>query len=416
MAYRYFSTNKRKFIIADTPGHEQYTRNMVTGASTANLAVILIDARKGVITQTKRHSYLVSLLGIKHVALAVNKMDLVDYSQEVFDKICKTYKDFVARLNIPDVHYFPLSALKGDNVVDRSDKMAWYKGKSLLQFLETVYVSSDRNFEEMRYPVQYVNRPDIHFRGFASTVASGILKKGEEIMVLPSRQTSRIKEVITDDGVLEEAFPPQSVTITLEDEIDASRGNMIIYPHQQPHVGQHIDAMLVWMDEEPMNAQTHFFLKHAYNNCRAHVHTIDYKVDVNTLERSQPEELVLNDIARVQVTTTTPLFFDPYKQNRQTGSFILIDPLTHHTAAVGMMIGKSKNAGHYVQAEGEVYAIEGAAQCQTKREALLQQGRMAVVIEKRFVDEQLHGDDREATINAFVDLMRRSGVDVIVER
>lgn len=417
VAYRYFSTNKRKFIIADTPGHEQYTRNMVTGASTANLAIILIDARKGVITQTKRHSFLVSLLGIKHVALAVNKMDLMDYDQKVFDSICQDYKDFAAQLDIPDVHYFPLSALKGDNVVDTSDTMPWYTGKSLLQFLESVYVSSDRNFEEMRYPIQYVNRPDIHFRGFASTVASGILKKGEEVMVLPSRQTSKIKEIITYDGQLEEAFPPQSVTLTLEDEIDASRGDMMIYPHQQPQIGQHIDCMLVWMDEKAMNANTHFFIKHAYNDCRAHVHTIDYKVDVNTLEKQDSDTLELNDIARVQITTTKALFFDAYKHNHQTGSFVLIDPLTHHTAAVGMIIGKSKQADHQIQHEGEVYNIADAQQRQAKYEELIQQGKTTVLIDKDFIATHLFEcKNVYTTVDAFVELITKSGAFVVVER
>jgi sulfate adenylyltransferase large subunit len=253
VAYRYFSTNKRKFIVADTPGHEQYTRNMVTGASTASLAIILIDARKGVITQTKRHTFLVSLLGIKHVVVAVNKMDIKDYSQEVFDKIVEDYKNFSATLDIPDVHYFPISALKGDNVVDASDNMPWYKGRTLLNFLENVHVSSDRNFDDMRYPVQIVNRPNIHFRGFAATVASGIVRQGAEVMSIPSGQKSKIKEIVTYDGNLDEAFPPQSVTITLEDEIDASRGDMFVYPDNVPTISQKIEAMLVWMDEKDMD-------------------------------------------------------------------------------------------------------------------------------------------------------------------
>lgn len=340
VAYRYFSTNKRKFIIADTPGHEQYTRNMVTGASTANLAIILIDATKGVITQTRRHTFLVSLLGIKHVVLAVNKMDLVDFDQKIFDDICEDYKNFVARLDIPDVDFIPLSALKGDNVVDTSERMPWYKGKSMLDFLETIHISSDRNFADMRYPVQYVLKPDNNFRGFSSRVASGIVRKGEPVMVLPSRKTSKIKSITTYDGDLGEAFPPQSVTITLEDEIDISRGDMIVYPDNLPRVERHFESMLVWMDEKPMDPTTHFFIKHANNNTKARIDRIQYKVDVNTLQKSSIAHFVLNEIGRVVLTTNKPLFFDPYNKNKSTGSFVLIDPVTHNTVAVGMIIDR----------------------------------------------------------------------------
>ncbi len=340
VAYRYFSTNKRKFIIADTPGHEQYTRNMVTGASTANLAIILIDATKGVITQTRRHTFLVSLLGIKHVVLAVNKMDLVDYKKEVFDTICADYESFVTQLDIPDVNFIPLSALKGENVVEPTTKMPWYHGKSMLEFLETIHISSDRNFDDMRYPVQYVLRPDRDFRGFSAKVASGIVRKGEEVMVLPSRKTSRIKSIVTYDGELEEAFPPQSVTVTLEDEIDISRGDMLVYPDNLPRIERHFEAMLVWMDEKPMDPDTQFFIKHANHTTKAHVDKIQYKVDVNTLQKSAIDFFSLNEIGRVVLTTNKALYFDPYKKNRNTGSFILIDPITHNTVAVGMIIDK----------------------------------------------------------------------------
>ena len=340
VAYRYFSTNKRKFIIADTPGHEQYTRNMVTGASTANLAIILIDATKGVITQTRRHTFIVSLLGIKHVVLAVNKMDLVNFDQTVFDQICEDFKNFVAQLDIPDIHFIPLSALKGDNVVDNSDRLGWYKGKSMLEFLETVHISSDRNFDDMRFPVQYVLRPDKNFRGFSSKIASGIITKGEEIIVLPSKKASKIKSITTYDGELEEAFPPQSVTITLEDEIDISRGDMIVYPDNQPRLERHFESMLVWMDEKPMDPSTHFFIKHANNNTKARIDKISYKVDVNTLQKSAIDHFELNEIGRTVLTTNKPLFFDPYKKNKNTGSFVLIDPVTHNTVAVGMIIDK----------------------------------------------------------------------------
>jgi adenylyl-sulfate kinase len=340
VAYRYFSTAKRKFIIADTPGHEQYTRNMVTGASTANLAIILIDARYGVITQTKRHTFLVSLLGIKHVVVAVNKLDLVDYSEDVFNNIRADYQSFAAKLDIPDIHFIPISALKGDNVVEPSENMKWYHGNSMLEFLETVHISSDRNFTDMRYPVQYVLRPDIKFRGFSSAVASGIISKGDEVMVLPSLKKSKVKSIVTYDKELDYAFPPQSVTVTLEDEIDISRGDMLVHPDNQPRMERQFEAMLVWMDETQMNLSTQFYIKHAYNSAKARIDQIQYKIDVNTLEKSNIENFELNEIGRVVITTTKPLFFDPYKKNRQTGSFILIDPVTHNTCAVGMIIDR----------------------------------------------------------------------------
>jgi len=344
VAYRYFSTNRRKFIIADCPGHEQYTRNMVTGASTANLAVILIDATKGVITQTRRHTYLVSLLGIRHVVLAVNKMDLVDYSQSVFESICSDYKDFVTQLNIPDVEFIPLSALKGENVVEGTGKMPWYRGKSMLGFLENVHVGSDRNFEDLRFPVQYVNRPDRDFRGFAARVASGIVRKGDEVMVLPSRKRSVVKQIVTYDGELEQAFPPQSVTLTLTDEIDISRGEMIVHPDNLPHMGRHFEAMLVWMDEKPMDSSIQFYLKHNTNTTRARIDSIRYKVDVNTLKKFEISHFELNEIGRAVFTTAKPIFFDPYAKNKSTGSFVLIDPVTHNTCAVGMIIDKLEAA------------------------------------------------------------------------
>lgn len=345
VAYRYFSTAKRKFIIADTPGHEQYTRNMITGGSTANLAIILIDATKGVITQTRRHTFLVSLLGIKHVVLAVNKMDLVDFSQKVFDDICADYKNFVTQLDIPDVEFIPLSALKGDNVVDVSNRMPWYHGKSVLEFLETVHVSSDRNYDDFRFPVQYVLRPDRDFRGFSGKVASGIVKPGDTVMALPSRKTSKVKAIPTYDGNLEKAFPPQSVTLILEDEIDISRGEMLVNPDNLPRMERHFEAMLVWMDEDPMDLSTQFFLKQTSNTTRARIDVLRHKVDVNTLEKSEVEKLSLNEIGRAVLTTAKPLFFDPYKKNKNTGSFVLIHPVTNNTVAVGMILDKleSKN-------------------------------------------------------------------------
>ncbi|MEE4285147.1 MAG: sulfate adenylyltransferase subunit CysN [Mariniphaga sp.] len=345
VAYRYFSTAKRKFIIADTPGHEQYTRNMITGGSTANLAIILIDATKGVITQSRRHTFLVSLLGIKHVVLAVNKMDLVDYNQKVFDDICTDYKNFVTQLDIPDVEFIPLSALKGENVVDISGKMPWYHGKSMLEFLETVHVSSDRNYDDFRFPVQYVLRPDRDFRGFAGKVASGMVKQGDTVMALPSRKISKVKAIPSYDGNLEKAFPPQSVTIVLEDEIDISRGEMLVNPDNLPRAERHFEAMLVWMDEDPMDISTQFFLKQTTNTTRARIDMLRHKVDVNTLEKTEVEKLTLNEIGRAIFTTAKPLFFDPYKKNKNTGSFVLIHPVTNNTVAVGMILDKleSKN-------------------------------------------------------------------------
>lgn len=343
VAYRYFSTNKRKFIIADTPGHEQYTRNMVTGASTANLAIILIDARKGVIIQSKRHTFLVSLLGIKHVVVAVNKMDLIDFSQEVFDNICDDYSNFITSLDIPDVNFIPLSALKGDNVVDHSDKMPWYRGKSLLEFLESVHIGSDRNFSDFRFPVQYVSRPSLDFRGFAGRMVSGIVRKGDAVMALPSRQSSKIKEIITYQGEQKKAFPPQSVTLTLEDEIDVSRGEMLVHPDNLPMIERHFEAHLVWMDEKPMNPETQFYIKHNANTTKVRIDQIKYKIDVNTLEKSGVEFFELNEIGRVVLTTVKPIFFDPYKKNRETGSFVLIDPVSNNTSAVGMIIDELKD-------------------------------------------------------------------------
>lgn len=341
VAYRYFSTNNRKFIIADTPGHEQYTRNMITGGSTANLAIILVDARTGVITQTRRHTYLVSLLGIKHVVLAVNKMDLVDYQQEVFNSIVSEYKKFASPLSIPDINCIPLSALKGDNVVDRSENMDWYKGQSLLEFLETVHIGNDHNFNDFRFPVQYVLRPNLDFRGFSGKVASGIIRKGDEVMALPSGKKSHVKAIHTYDGELDFAFPPQCITITLEDEIDVSRGEMLVHPDNQPMAERNFEAMLVWMDETPMDPRQQYFIKHTTNLGRVHIDNIRYKVDVNTMEESAVSHLTLNEIGRVALTSAKPLFFDPYRKNKSCGSFILIDPITNNTCAVGMIIDKA---------------------------------------------------------------------------
>ena len=338
VAYRYFSTNQRKFIIADTPGHEQYTRNMITGGSTANLAIILVDARAGVITQTRRHTFLVSLLGIKHIVLAVNKMDLVDFSHDVFDKIKSEYLALTSQLGIEDVTCFPISAKMGDNVVEKSTNTPWYDGPALLDFLETVPIHLDRNMTNFRYPVQYVLRPNLDFRGFSGKIASGVIHKGDEIVALPSMKRSHVKSIVTYDGELEEAFCPQSVTICLEDEIDISRGEMIVKPGDLPHVGRSFETMLVWMDEEPMDRAKQFFLKHNTNTTRATIDSVQYRVDVNTMEQMEGRDFKLNEIGCVRITTAKTLFFDSYKDNRATGAFILIDPITNNTSAVGMIV------------------------------------------------------------------------------
>jgi bifunctional enzyme CysN/CysC len=340
VAYRYFSTAKRKFIIADTPGHEQYTRNMATGASTCDLAIILIDARHGVVTQTKRHSFIVSLLGIKHVMVAVNKMDLVDYSQDVYDQICTDYKDFAQRLNIPDLHFIPISALLGDNIVDASDHMPWYQGVTLMNFLDSVYIGSDRNFEDFRFPVQYVNRPHPDFRGFCGTIASGIVRKGDEIIVLPSRTRSRIKSIVTFDGERDEAFTPESVTLTLEDEVDASRGDMIVRPGNMPKQEQKFDAMIVWMDEEPLVPGKTYIFKQTTKTVTGTISTLRYQVDVNSLHRQDTPTLGLNEIGRCAVSLNEPICFDRYKRNRITGSFIMVDRIRNVTLGAGMILDR----------------------------------------------------------------------------
>lgn len=341
VAYRYFATPKRKFIIADTPGHQQYTRNMVTGASTADLAVVLVDARKGVLEQSRRHATIASLLRVPHVVLAVNKMDLVDYDEQVFDEIRQDFLDFSAKLNITDITAIPLSALNGDNVVTRSENMPWYEGTSLLHHLENVYIGADRNLQDVRFPVQYVIRPQqsdaIDYRGYAGRVASGLIRTGDEVIVLPSGLTSHVKAIDTADGEIAQAFPPMSVTIRLEDEIDISRGDVIARPHNQPHVSQNIDAMVCWMDETlPLVPGKKYTVLHGTREARCVVKELQYELDVNTLHRNQAaDQLHLNGIGRVALRVTTPLVADPYASNRETGSFILIDESTNSTVAAG---------------------------------------------------------------------------------
>ena len=340
VAYRYFSTSTRKFIIADTPGHEQYTRNMATGASTCDLAIILIDARYGVQTQTKRHSFIASLLGIQHVIVAVNKMDLVGYSESVFSKIKDDYLAFVDTLDLHDIRFIPMSALDGDNVVNRSENMRWFTGQSLMETLNTVKIANDRNFEDARFPVQYVNRPNLDFRGFCGTVAAGVFRKGDHITALPSGKSSKIKEIVTYDGNLEEAFPPMAVTLTLEDEIDISRGDLIVGKQKtEPMVSDKFRATIVWMTEKPMTPGKQYAIKLASRKVYGSISMIHHRIDVNTLEHHDANELKLNEIASCTVSTTAPVVFDPYKNSKGTGSFIIIDRLTNGTVGAGMITG-----------------------------------------------------------------------------
>ncbi len=341
VAYRYFSTAKRKFIIADTPGHEQYTRNMATGASTADLAIILIDARHGVLTQTKRHSFITSLLGIRHVLVAINKMDLMDYRQEVFERIRDDYQNFAARLDLPDVHFMPISALNGDNVVEPSVHMPWYGGSTLMNFLESVYIGSDRNLEDFRFPVQFVNRPHLDFRGFCGTIASGIIRPGDEVMALPSRKTSHVKSIVTFDGELTEALAPQAVTITLTDEIDVSRGDMLVRPGNAPRLEPRFDATVVWMAEQQMDVGKPYVFKHTTKMVTGAISSLRYRVDVNSLHRQEAECLQLNEIGRCAITLSQPVSYDAYRRNRATGAFIIIDRLTNRTVGAGMILDRS---------------------------------------------------------------------------
>jgi sulfate adenylyltransferase subunit 1 len=344
VAYRYFATPKRKFIIADTPGHIQYTRNMVTGASTANLALILVDARNGVVEQTRRHSFIADLLGIKHIAVCINKMDLVNYDEEAYEKVLRQFSEFASRLeNVSELTFIPLSALKGDNVVERSENMPWYKGAPLLYHLENVYVGSDANHVDARFPVQWVIRPhsDKHhdFRGFAGRVAGGVFKLGDEITALPSGFTSKISKIMLGEKEIEEAFFPQSVTIQLEDEIDISRGDMLVKPNNQPNSSQDLDARICWFSgSKKLTQGGKYLIKHTTKTAQAMISEITYKVDVNSLRKNEEDtEFNMNDIGRIKFRTSEPIFYDTYRRNRNTGSFILIDPFTHQTLAAGML-------------------------------------------------------------------------------
>jgi bifunctional enzyme CysN/CysC len=340
VAYRYFSTPRRRFIIADTPGHVQYTRNMATGASTANLAIILIDARNGVLTQSRRHGFIASLLGIPHVVVAINKMDLVDFSEEVFNRIHADYSDFIARLDIKDVTYIPISAYHGDNVVARSTRMPWYGGVTLLNHLESVHITSDHNLVDFRFAVQYVNRPNLDFRGYCGTMASGVVRPGDDVVSLPSGRRTKVTRIVTMDSDLPYAFPPQSVTLCLADELDISRGDMLVHPGNMPHVERDFEAMLVWMNDQASRTGLPYYLKQTTCMTKAVISRLHYRINPDGLHREDTASLGLNDIGRVSIESFRPLACDAYARNRATGAFILIDPETNATVAAGMIIDR----------------------------------------------------------------------------
>jgi bifunctional enzyme CysN/CysC len=355
VAYRFFSTQKRKFIIADTPGHEQYTRNMATGASTADLAVILIDARYGILDQTRRHSFIASLLGIKHLIVAINKMDLVDFEKSTYDRIRKEFSDFAARLNVNDIHFIPISALLGDNVVNRSEKTPWFQGRPLLSMLESVHIASDRNYIDFRLPIQAVIRPNLNFRGYQGTMASGVIRVGDTIMAMPSGKTSQVERIVTFDGDLPQAFPPQAVTLTLTDEIDISRGDILVRPKNVPRSERLFEAMVVWMSEIPLRRGRSYMLKVGTQMVPAEARDVRYRIDVNTLQQVQTSDIdgepgiELNEVGRVLFEANRTILFDPYRKNRATGSFVVIDRVTNVTVAAGMIL--DRHASELVRTE-----------------------------------------------------------------
>ncbi len=360
VAYRYFSTDKRKFIIADTPGHEQYTRNMVTGASTCDLAIVMVDARHGVKTQTRRHAFLASLLGIRQVIVAVNKMDLMDFNQSVFEKIKADFVTFAQQLNLADIHFVPMSALEGDNVVNASAHTPWYKGEPLMALLESIQIQHSLNTSDFRFPVQYVTRPDLNFRGFAGTVVSGSIRPGDEVMVLPSKKQSRVKSIETFDGQLELASVRQAVTLTLEDEIDISRGDMLVKPDNQPLLGHQLSATLVWMAEEQMIPNKQYGFKFATKSVTGSISDIHHSIDVNTLATGEATHLGLNEIGKVDIKLTQDIACDPYTQNRATGAFIVIDRLTNVTVGAGMvqsLASQARKGTQYSEFELEFNAL-----------------------------------------------------------
>ena len=446
VAYRYFSTARRKFIIADTPGHEQYTRNMATGASTCDLAVILIDARHGVQTQTKRHSFITSLLGIKHTIIAVNKMDLVDYSEDVFNKIRNDFEIFAEELNLNDVHFLPLSALKGDNVVNASDAMPWYQGEPLMALLENIEIASDRNLDDLRYPVQYVNRPNLNFRGYCGTIASGIVRPGDEVTVLPSGKSSKVKSIVTYDGNIDQAFAPMSVTLTLEDEIDVSRGDMIVHSNNVPDVIDKFDANLVWMSESPMLPGKEYLIKIGTTTVSGHIATLRHKIDVNTMEQHPGGSLELNEIALCELSLDRAVVGDDYADHQGTGAFIVVDRLSNLTVGAGMIhkagneklshkaqninastapqVSSSDRARRFGQKGGKLYIVGGIAEQRATvaynlEKQLFDQGRAVTVVTDELLQSSINQDlgsdesSREqalSRLNATADLMVDSGL------
>ena len=422
VAYRYFSTDKRKFIIADTPGHEQYTRNMATGASTCHLAIILIDARHGVQVQTKRHSFICSLLGIKHLVIAINKMDLVAFSQQRFEQIRKDYLAFAKTLGFGDVQFIPMSALNGDNVVEPSSKMPWYTERTLLQHLETVQIAGDRNLRDLRFPVQLVLRPNLNFRGFAGTIASGIIRKGEAVRVLPSGKTSRVKSIVTFDGEIEEAFAPMSVTVTLEHEIDISRGDMLVQADPQgneviPEAASEVDAMIVWMHEQPFVAGKSYWFKQTTRVVSGSMTQLKHSVDVNTLEEHPASRLGLNEVGRVSLSFSRGLVFDAYKTNSSTGAFIIIDRLTNTTVGAGMILGKHDTSRH---ARGRVSVQEKEIRLGQRGAAVWVHREIADEVERELFEEartvvRLDAADVDAAaLPAFVQAMTEQGIIAVI--
>jgi sulfate adenylyltransferase large subunit len=377
VAYRYFATETRKFIVADTPGHVQYTRNMVTGASTADVGVILIDARLGVLAQSRRHAYLSSLLGIPHLLVAVNKMDLRDYSQALFDSICNEFRSFSESLGFRDVTFVPVSALKGENVVQKAPAMPWYQGPTVLGFLESVPIAADRNLDDLRLPVQYVLRPNLNYRGFAGQIASGVVKKGDDVLILPSERRSRVKAIDTFDGELDEAFAPQSVTLRLEDEVDCSRGDLIVHPGNQPRVRRRFEADVVWMHERPLDLKKSYFLKHTTRMVRMQVERVAWKLDLEKLAQLPAETLGLNDIGRLTLTCHQALYFDPYQKNRATGSFVLVDTLSNNTVAAGMILDADLED---IKGTAVIALVGDRAQAHALEARLFERGRPACVL------------------------------------
>ncbi|QLE97072.1 sulfate adenylyltransferase subunit CysN [Neptunomonas phycophila] len=428
VAYRYFSTDKRKFIIADTPGHEQYTRNMATGASTCDLAIILIDARYGVQTQTKRHSFIVSLLGIKHTIIAVNKMDLVEFSEDRFEQIKADYLAFSNELDLPDIQFVPMSALKGDNVVNASEKMAWYDGQPLMKLLETVPVINDQNFDELRFPVQYVNRPNLDFRGYCGTLTSGVVRPGDEITVMPSGKTSRVKSIVTFDGEIPEAFPPMAITLTLEDEIDISRGDVLVNSAQVPRTTNRFDASLVWMSENSLVQGKQYDIKLLTSRVAGSITAIRHKIDVNTLETSSTATLGLNEIGRCELTLERSIIADNYKSFRGTGSFIVVDRLTNETVAAGMMIEADQQADLNLFESSQVSAKDRAGRFGQKaaivkvegpyassliyslEKALFDQGRVASALVSTEITAELADK-----VDAVAQLLKQQGIMVLTD-